>query len=701
MATNKRRIVRPIYRARDFSEEDLITEFSQQLDDAKGYFLSYIRPRLDRSYKLYIAYTGDRQREIQRWQSNIFVPYTQAVVETLKPRILDARPDFNIQGRNQDDEIKAQKLQKLADYFWEKAEMDKIAELIVSSAMIYGSAFLQVYWKKIVKEYEFLKTHDIGKQPTWKKEKKVFYDAPSAEWVDNYSLWYDWRHADRKDKQFWFKRLLLTEGQIKTRYPMADPVKMGMIRPGGDMTDFAHIRREVKTTHESISRFRGTAAAGAISTSLFGGDLRYDNYSSEDLYEVFEWWRPMEDKYAVIVNGIPILKGGVIPNPYDFKETVFIDVPYMKVPGEFEGYGLPLILESPQIMLNTIKNQRIDATTLNIHKMWIVNPLANIDKKELVTRPFGIIYSTDPGGVREVQFSDVKSSAFQEENLLKNDMRYASGVDDFSMGAGTGATSATEVRHLRESTMERVRMFINHLGDAFATVQRYWMSMTKQFFTEDMSIRVIGENGAVEYPLIEKDDLTGEFDFKATVLPSIAGQNEIKKKQDMDLLQLLMNLPFVDQQKLVAKVLYDWQWDINNIIRAPEPNAQISGQGNPGEAGVESGAMPGGQEDLMANLTRPGGPYNEVPPEVAQRVAQLLGHTSVATGNPFTEAAMPIPLNPNELPPTVQGIPSDQAGNPRGLNRKPGGRVNTNIPTGNRNSNPEAALLTRTFNIQS
>ena len=64
-----------------------------------------------------------------------------------------------------------------------------------------------------------------------------------------------------------------------------------------------------------------------------------------------------------------------MPIPYDFKEATFIDFPYLKIPGEFEGYGLPMILENPQIMMNMIKNQRLDSATLSIHKMWIVNPL--------------------------------------------------------------------------------------------------------------------------------------------------------------------------------------------------------------------------------------------------------------------------------------------------------------------------------------
>ncbi|MCK9369574.1 hypothetical protein M0R04_06675 [Candidatus Dojkabacteria bacterium] len=679
------------YSPNDFGEEDLQRDYSTQLDDARSYFLSNIKPRLDRSYKLYIAYNGDRAKEIQKWQANIFVPYTQSVIETLMPRILDARPDFSVQGRNAEDQSKAKKLEKLADYYWEKADMDGKVEDFIRSAMVYGTGFLQVFWKKDVRELEFLRSNNLNGKLVWKKEKRTFYDAPCAEWVDNYNLWYDWRNVGAKDKRFWFKRAVITKQEIERRYPMADPKKMALIRPGGDVLDYAQIRRDVKLNHEEISRGRDMVTPQYnYNTSGLAGFFQNNSYN--DLYEVFEWHRPLDDRFAVMVNGVPILKGGEIPNPYDFKETVFIAVPYLKVPGEFEGYGIPMILENPQIMLNMIKNQRLDAVTLNIHKMWIVNPLANINKKELVTRPFGIIYSTDPQGVREVEFSDVKSSAFEEEKLIKSDMRYASGVDDFSMGESGASASATEVRHLRESTIERVRLFINHLADSFATLQRYWLSMTQQFFTKDMILRVIGNNGEIEFPLIAKDDIMGEFDFKATILPSIAGQNEIKKKQDMDLLQLFMNLPpelgLVDMKKVIAKVLYDWNWDYTDIAPDKQPEGLISGDG--------AGAIPGQELPLPPPSQETPTPGQGGPLEAA---LALLGKkpitTSIQPASPFAEAAMPIPLVPGQMPPTAPDTT-----NPRGLNRAGGGRVNTNIPSGNKNANPTSALLNRVNNIQ-
>lgn len=686
MATKKVRSYNP----RDYSkaEEELKRLFDLQYEDGKIYFDSVLKPRYDRAYKLYVSYTGDRQKEIKKWQTNLFVPYTHAVVETLMPRLLDARPEFTVQGREEKDQAKSEKQQQLMDYSWEIAEMDKTAEEFARSALVLGTGFIQVSWKKDVRKLKFLETKDLSKKKfSWKEKEKIFYDAPFAEWVDNYSLVYDWHNNKREHKQYWIKRLILSKEAIERRYPHAERKRLEQAYAGGsgDLDDWASIRTETKTTHERIVK-------GAEISSHSGGSLSSDKYASAEngdmqMFEVFEWIRPFDDSFAVLIGGgrVPILPGGAIPNPYDFKETTIIDLPYLRLPGEFEGIGIPLLIENPQILLNLIKNQRMDAATLAIHKMWIVNPLANINKDELVTRPFGIIYSVDPGGVREVEFSDIKPSAYREEELLKGDLRYSSGVDDFSMGVGGDAASATEVRHLRESTLERVRLFVNHMGDAYSTVMRYWLDMWRQFGTEKMSIRITGENGEVKFPLIEKDDLRGNFDYRAKVLPSIAGQSDIEKKQGMDLFQLLVSLPFVDPQKLTGKILTPWGWSLDSITKKDEEGASP-------EMGAE-GLL---QDSPVSRLSGQTPTPSEIPEDV------LSGALSMMRGgapemNPFQEASAPIDLLGSDgPPPTVPGIPGGTT-NPRGMNRS--GKVNTNIPMGN-NSTPEGSLANRAINLQ-
>ena len=694
-----------VYNPRDWGGEReaiLQAKYRLQRDDARLYFESCVKPRLDRSYKLFAAYNGDRAKELralgQTWRSNVFVAYMLGVIETLLPRILDARPDFTVQGRTENDQFKAEKVQQLMDFTWEKAKMDATSEELCHSALIYGTGFLQVSWKSDIRTQKFLKSKDLSrKKLNWEDRTVTYYDAPFAEAVDPYSLWYDWHNIPRRSKQYWFRRLLLNGEEIRRRYPFADPARLDLalrVR-SGVLEDYAKVRNEVKLAHTVINK------GSDMNMNSFGdASNRYQTLRDFNLrfHEVFEWWRPLDDEYAVMVNDVPILKGGAIPMPYDFKEAPFLETPYLRMPFEFEGIGLPMLLENSQILLNTIKNQRVDATTLGIHKMWIVNPLANIDNRELVTRPFGIIYSTDPNGVREVQFSDVKESAYHEEELVKGDMRYASGVDDMSMGGGGQGSSATEVRHLRESTLERVRLFVNHLGDSYSELMRWWITMYGQFYTKKMTIRVV-KDGAVSFPLIEKDDIMGEFDYIASVLPSIAGKNDIDKKQGMDLFQLLANQPFVDLKKLTGRILHSWDWSLESISKDDDQSAMPPGAmppdgsqppGIPGAPGAAPGGppAPGGMPDSLAALVGQGAPGSAptgpgaIPPGLLQSVLATLGANKGQPGgpSPFAEASTPIDLTKGgAMPPTAPGIPTGQTTNPRGANRT--GKVNTNIPT--------------------
>jgi hypothetical protein len=711
-----------LYLASDFGakEVELYRLFRLQRDDAKNYFLTIVKPRLDRSYKMYIAYGGDRQREIKSWQANVQVPYIQSVIETMVPRIVDARPEFSIRGRTQEVQAKTEKLQQYVDYCWEQDKMDPTTEDFVRSTLIYGTGFLQVSWKKDVRTLNFLDTKDITKKKLkWKTEERTFFDGPHCEWVDNYNLWYDWHNTSRESKQFWFKRFVMTEAEIRRKYPGADPERLELAfnAPGGDLIDYAAIRWQTKTTYLYNTK---TSASQQLSASgtVYGTDKYYSTQSNTlKMYEVFEWWRPFDDAFSVVVGGsyVPIFKNGAMPNPWDFKEAPFIEATYLKIPGDFEGYGLPLILESPQIYLNLIKNQRLDAATLSIHKMWVVNPLANINKDELVTRPFGIIYSIDPAGVREIQFSDVKPSSYKEEELLKSDMQYASGVDDFSMGVGGGGgSSATEVRHLRESTLERVRMFVNHLGDAYSNVLRYWIDMSRQLAAEKQQIRVIGQDGQELFPLIEKDDFRGLFEYKATVLPSIAGQDDIKKKQDMDLYQLLINLPFIDPQKLTSKVLNDWGWTLDTISQEQESSQDPS---QAGAVGPDGQPVPPGGPGAPGAMPPGGAPQPLAAPQLAQALA-LLRKPGENAPNPGMQnlaapgnapSAAPVPPTARDAqyrqggaPITQQqdlgrGGPGFKVPNISGANRT--GKVNTNIPL-KRTTTTEDRITNRAFSIQ-
>ena len=281
-----------VYQPSDWGDVDVELRrlFWLELQDARQYFLTVTKPRMDRAYKMYIGSNQDRARTIQKWQSNVSLSYSQAAIETLVPRIVDARPDFTVRGRSQDDELKAEKQQQLMDFLWEVAKMDTISEDFIRACLIYGTSYLQVSWKKDVRKLKFLDTKDIAsKKYTWTEKEKVFYDFPFAEYVGPESLWYDWHNSARSSKQYWFKRLVLTEGDIRRRYPMADEERLQMAfhSPGGDLIDYAAIRPQTRTVNLYTTK---ESAANQISASgtVYGTDKYFSTLATQvKMFEVF------------------------------------------------------------------------------------------------------------------------------------------------------------------------------------------------------------------------------------------------------------------------------------------------------------------------------------------------------------------------------------------------------------------------------
>ncbi|MFA5376195.1 MAG: hypothetical protein WC455_10670 [Dehalococcoidia bacterium] len=665
-------------------ERQKLSRFNDQYDDAKEYFFNYMKPRYDRSYALFMSWPETRRGLVMGWQNNIAIPFTNSTVEALMPRIVDARPDFGVVGRSVEDNANAVHLQNIGEYNWDLANMDATNEEVVRSALVYGNSWIQTWWKKEVKTARYYVGKDVNKagekgrkaKGKWVEKTVTVYDAPFAEAIDPYTLLYDHRNKTHKSKQYFYRRKLLNEPQIRRDYPMADPLRLELAFKATpeSLEDWAAIRTLKKSERPKFMAEGGVDSFGAG---------RYVTAIDPKLgfHEVKERISEFDGTIAVTINNVPIYDGFDLPIVYNHKETGIIHIPYMKVPFEYEGISLPEQLDGMQTMLNTIKNQRLDAMLLNIHKMWIVNPNANIAKKDLAVRPFGIIWSPDPNGVRPVEFSDVKQSAYQEESLLKADMAYATGVDDASRGVQSGG-SATEVRHLREATLERVRLFINHLGDGYSDLHRLWISMWGQFMSKSMAIRVTGSDGQLSWPVISRDDLKGNYDFKSTVKPSSSGRNDVDKKQAMDLFQLLVQFPFIDKRKLLSMTLVPFAYPVDKLV--VEGQEAMPADGADGQAPVE-------QNDLQKYLDE-SGTSSAISPEAYNAILKELEDRG-AQQSPFAAASQPMMLDPNQVPPAAPDTT-----NPRGMNRS--GKVDTNIPTLRGASDTGASILNQAKSIQ-
>jgi hypothetical protein len=197
----------------------------------------------------------------------------------------------------------------------------------------------------------------------------------------------------------------------------------------------------------------------------------------------------------------------------------------------------------------------------------------------------------------------------------------------------------------------------------------------------------------------------------------------------MDLFQLLISLPFVDQRKLTSKVLTDWGWSLDSIAQSQDaqaaqgqgappqdPNAAAGGQppqgGQPQQSGPDLSALMaqagGGQGQPSAQESTPMPQTQHIDPSVVQQALSMMrqptpqGPGADSTG--FSGASSPMDIlgaQPGTAPTAGLGAAPTHGKtgpNQRGHNR--GGKVNTTVSQHQQHSNPESALQTQSQNIQ-
>lgn len=544
--------------------------------------------------------------------SNLFVPLTSSNVRTIHPRVISSRPQLLVLGRGREDAAKAEKIKAITEYNWEVSKADRTVRKVVLQAIIYGSGIFKVFWRTDKRVVSVPSGIDKNKRLTYKKELRTDYDDNDLAAVDTHGGFFpDPLCGDDITRgRFHVQRFLMTKEQAFATYNV-EP-ELAHCCGTGDITRYDQVRLNQSTRY---SKSKTEVGGGGKSTTA----------SQSQVIEVLEYW---ERDCLAIIFGDTIVR--VTPNPYRHKQFPFIKLDYEELPFEFWANGVPQQLEQVQEGLNSTRNQRIDNVTLSIHKMFIIDPTGFLDEADLVPRPFGTIRTPNPQSVVPLEYGDIKSSAYLEDDKYMEAGKMATGIDDYSRGLqGSASTSATAVTLQKESTLERVKLFVENLESSYSDIMRLWLENDKQFLKNKKIERIIGNDpdapkevinaldrpfrtrkGALfDYPIIEKDDLMGQFDFIIASLSTLAASKELKRKNNVEILDKAIQggQNDLDMPELWSKVFEDMDWEPTRFLKkaqaampqggnAVPPNpADVLLGGNPGQMKAANNPLTPGQ----------------------------------------------------------------------------------------------------------
>lgn len=608
-----------------------LEKFRTEYDEAVKHARFYFHPEYDKAYKLFESYTGDRAEELEKltdgsvWQSNVFLPYVFGYIKAYLQKTVGVMPDLRVDGTH------GEALKEVLELLWEyRMSEDQIDYFL--QCFIFGHTIGKDFLKKDAIRTVEKKVKLIEKIKRLFRSQKTagFVFWPDFDPVDIYNFFRHVRMRKLTDPLPVFQRYVITLDEAKLQYPdvpqsvwanFAD--KDGKPLSGmGDITDYAYVRKEVLIkTYQSLrettksSRQYGDANPG----------INAQPTSTDVLMEIVERWE--DGRFTVFCPGgggtgaIEIKDGA---NPHDHNEKPFRKVTFFPRPFQFEGMGLPKLLMHLQELVNSDTNKIEDAVSVRINGMIAAAPVAlpgYDQRKSIVVRPMGILWTNDPASVREIRFGDVNQGNFVQIDRIKDMMRFVSGIDDYTTLQGTnGKETATVASFMREATLEGVKLFLFLLRGAYLGHFEHFVSMIKQHWTRRSVVpkRILAsldDYTDTDFPVLEESWIgqdgkhalfPDEYEISIEQTSTLATSTELRKQKDLELWEKIKEMPdditdpetgkvfSIKKFKVLARIFEDYGWEEDQYIveKKIPPALSASTPPAPGETGIEGPTPP-------------------------------------------------------------------------------------------------------------
>lgn len=349
------------------------------------------------------------------------------------------------------------------------------------SAAIRGTSYLKEYYR--VDKRKVQDPTGVNKDGTLQYSEKelVDFDDAYTEWVPNEMVFIDPDATHISNARDWIFREVIDVDEFKRAYMFRkDCMNINLVRRGGE------------TTVQSF--------------------FKYPHDLLENQVEVLHYENRARDCYYIVANNVVVRLG---PLPSKHKELSITPIYHYMIPGRMFGMGIPKVIKFLSEERASIRNLNLDRQKMQINKMYLVNDQADFDEDELITRPHGFAeISTNGLSIRDtilpLEYGDVPASYFKTEEILLEDIRRSTGIDDRIQGVNSAGT-ATAASILRESSQKRINMIAKIAEmDPIKRIGRLKWSNIQFFYPAPRVERITEDNDEREKKIYKKLSVEGQ-----------------------------------------------------------------------------------------------------------------------------------------------------------------------------------------------
>lgn len=375
--------------------------------------------------KMYRMWAPDRSED--EWGADVILPDGFSAIQTHMQETIDARFRPLLEGVESSDEVLSTYNNLIFQHAMDTTEFDAETTKARRASAMMGTAFTREeyrYEKRQVMDPTDFKDGEIQ----YTKKEIIDYDDVYTRYVRPENCFMDENAEDPKYANDCIYREVMDFETFQEVY--------------GEKQGFKDVDKVVP--------------AGSLSSNVSFFKMASDMGKND--VEILHYEHLLSDSYDVLANNVLIRVG---PLPTKHKQLTLDVWAFYPVEGQIYGMGIPKIIYTLVEERRTNRNQRIDRSTLQNHKMFLLNDLFDLDEDDLTPRPHGLIKVNTNGlpinqAVMPLEYGDVPVSSIRMDEELLSDERRAHGMSE-SNELQPGST-ATQAAIIKEATQRRINL---------------------------------------------------------------------------------------------------------------------------------------------------------------------------------------------------------------------------------------------------
>lgn len=481
-----------------YREQQVASEWNFKFKNAMIYKMDYTK----RWQTYQDAYNGDyfKDQNLPDYRSNMVSNYIFAIIETIRPIMLDNDPKFQAMPRQPDGMAFSNDLQEALMYEWDRENMNQKLYSELINTLVIGNSIFFIPYNSHKKDVQAIPVNPFN----------IFPDPLATSVYDaEYIIYASYKNVE----------------VLKRAFPNhADKLS------GSDVN-----YSELVYSNDRNAMINNQVLVLEVWTR------GYEDEKSKEVYPT-----------GKVITLCPEL--GIVleekKNPYEDGRFPFVLIKDYDIPGKFWGEGEVTQLLSPQKHMNDLNNAIIDNAKSTANMPWIVDKNSGIKPGSITARPGLIIRKNPQSEVTRPQPPSMPNYVINAVETYKQDIEMVSGVHNTLRGENSsGVYTAQGILALQEAGQVRIRLKVKLLENALAEIAELWVNRMKQFWKEDKWLRITQPDGTYDLKKFTKRVLEFDYDVKITAGSTMP----INRGAMLDLMIRLAQTQMPDGQPLVDR----------------------------------------------------------------------------------------------------------------------------------------------------